>query len=613
MPNAAPCSYLESWAVLRLTDWRAGIVTLVAAVLFLTNLGASQLWDDDEPKNATCGREMLEQGNWIVPTFNAQLRDHKPVLSYWAMMVSYGLVGFTEFGARLASAMAGIATCLMCFHLGRLLFDRTVGLLAGVLLASSLMYCVLARAATPDAVLILCLTSSFLAFVWAVAQARGGHFSATDDSGRVLSIAELKLSRLALATMYATMGLAVLAKGPIGLLLPLLVFAIYVVVLDGEVLGVPAGWRAKLVTILKWRLSPQRIWRIMCAVHLLPGLAIAVGVALPWYAAVTYATDGAWLSGFLGTHNVNRFLNPMEGHRGPVIYYVVAVLAGFFPASCFLPIGLVGSVNEQRRHDRFAASQAFVCSWIVGFIGFFSLAATKLPNYVAPCYPALALLAAVWLVAAARQRFPSVGWLKFGCGALACLGIGLTIGLGVASELYFERDRLILLAGVVPLVGGCIAFALLIKQATKPAVSCFAVTCVLFTLATMNIVVPRASRYQDSPAIARALASITNSQADGELRVATFRYTKPNVVFYYGQPVPALTSESEVVEFFEHEKPGSLVLPQAAFVELQRRLPTDIVTFTSLDRLFKADERVVIVGRESRVARQPPKTKSFSR
>src|SRR6185369_15740923 len=84
---------------------QAGLVVAIAAVVMLTNLGGPRLWDRDEPRNAGCALEILRRGDWVVPTFNAELRTHKPVLLYWCIMSSYLALGVNEFAARLPSAL----------------------------------------------------------------------------------------------------------------------------------------------------------------------------------------------------------------------------------------------------------------------------------------------------------------------------------------------------------------------------------------------------------------------------------------------------------------------------------------------------------------------------
>ena len=143
------------------------LLGLIAAFVFFTNLGGYALFDEDEPKNAVCGREMFERGDLIVPTFNGQLRTDKPILIYWLMQVSFRLFGVSEFGARFGSALLAVGTTLLTYHLGRKLFSPDVGLLAGVIVCTSLMFSAIGRSVTPDSVLIFCLTLAFTSYVWA--------------------------------------------------------------------------------------------------------------------------------------------------------------------------------------------------------------------------------------------------------------------------------------------------------------------------------------------------------------------------------------------------------------------------------------------------------------
>src|SRR3954465_11360591 len=124
--------------------WKSSLaVGALAAVVFVSGLGLTHLWDEDEPKNAVWGQEMLQRGDWIVPTLNGALRTDKPILLYWCMLAVYNLLGVSEFAARLPSALAGMGTVILTFHLGRLMFDRRTGLLAGCLACSALYLCLL--------------------------------------------------------------------------------------------------------------------------------------------------------------------------------------------------------------------------------------------------------------------------------------------------------------------------------------------------------------------------------------------------------------------------------------------------------------------------------------
>jgi len=144
------------------------ILLAVGALILFTNLGVPRLWDRDEPRNAGCAAEMIARGDWVVPWFNDELRTHKPVLLYWLMMAAYSLFGVNEFSARFGSAMLGLGTIVWTYAIGSRLFHARIGLLAGIVLASTLMFDVAARAATPDSSLIFFVTASVGAFVLGV-------------------------------------------------------------------------------------------------------------------------------------------------------------------------------------------------------------------------------------------------------------------------------------------------------------------------------------------------------------------------------------------------------------------------------------------------------------
>src|SRR5262245_44591561 len=133
-------------------------ILLVSGAVMLTGLGAPRLWDRDEPRNAGCAREMLERNDWVVPTFNGELRAHKPVLLYWCIMPSYLALGVNEFAARLPSALCAIGSVICAYIMSRRLFGPRAGVWSAIALATSLMFVVAGRAATPDSLLIFCTT-----------------------------------------------------------------------------------------------------------------------------------------------------------------------------------------------------------------------------------------------------------------------------------------------------------------------------------------------------------------------------------------------------------------------------------------------------------------------
>lgn len=331
----------------------AWLLAAAGLVIFL-QLGQVRLWDEDEPKNAVCGREMLERGDWIVPTFNGQLRTDKPILLYWLMLSAYSLFGVCEFAARLPSAVLSLGTVVLTYDIGRRLAGERAGFWSGLVLIGSLLFGVAARAATPDGTLLFCTTLAFWAFVYG-----GGVASASEP-------APLAITRPAHRGLYIALGLAILAKGPAGLILPLGVLVTFVLWSNTRVTAWREfrPWLASMVEATLKTLKPLR------------GLAWTFFIAAPWYAAVAWQTDGAWIAGFLGRHNIDRFLQPLEGHRGPFFYYVPAILAGMLPWSVCLP-GAALALWQRFRSRTVTPADRFLLAWIGVYVVFFSMARTK--------------------------------------------------------------------------------------------------------------------------------------------------------------------------------------------------------------------------------------------
>ena len=115
-------------------------IVAAAGVIFFTNLGGPALFDMDEAPYTTCAREMHDRGNWVVPWFNGQMFPEKPPLMFWTMMGGFEVFGVNEWVARFFSAVMGVGTALAAFHLGRILFSARVGLWAGLITASTIIF-----------------------------------------------------------------------------------------------------------------------------------------------------------------------------------------------------------------------------------------------------------------------------------------------------------------------------------------------------------------------------------------------------------------------------------------------------------------------------------------
>jgi len=225
-----------------------------------------------------------------------------------------------------------------------------------------------------------------------------------------------------LMAAYIAIGFGVLAKGPIAGLMPLLIIVTFLLLM--------------------------RDWKSWSLFRPFKGAAIALLVAAPWYIAVGVLTQGEWLEGFIFRHNIERFTDPLQGHKGFPGLYILSVLVGWFPWSGLLA-AMVAFGAWRLKVLREEPVRLFMLCWIGVYILFFSIARTQLPNYVLPLFPAAALLMAFgWAAASDELRQRSRLWL--GWGALV-LSLGLVIGGGIALDKMWSGEGYYTLA-MLPVV-----------------------------------------------------------------------------------------------------------------------------------------------------------------
>ncbi len=519
-------------------------ILIVGGLVLFANLGGPRLWDRDEPRNAGCAVEMLQRGDWITPVFNGELRTHKPILLYWFMMVAYAAFGVSEFAARFWSAALGLGTALLTYGIGRRMFSSATGLWAAVILLTTLMFDVASRAATPDAFLIFWSTAALYVYVW-------GTFSGNSSDGRELPVdgklAGHKPVRLfptwpVAVLMYACMGMATLAKGPVGFVLPTAVIGMYLLVVR-EARRAPTrvktGWGH---AIGHWFLgvlrpfSPRHFLATCWMMRPLTAMFVILVVALPWYAAVGFRTDGAWLRGFFLEHNLGRAVHSLEGHRGPLVYYPMALLVGFFPWSVFAVPAALDTVRGLRHRGPDHAGRLLALSWVGVYLILFSIASTKLPSYITPCYPAVALLVGCfvqrWIM---KQSAVASWWNRWAFATLALIGGIALIGIPVVTTSLMPGDQWLAVLGLIPIGTALGAWLLLRKQHRREAAVTFAVGAVLLMATVFGVAAPQVDRHRTFD---RLLTRI--DQLSARPCIGTLGTLEPSWVFYAGRPLDLL-------------------------------------------------------------------------
>jgi 4-amino-4-deoxy-L-arabinose transferase-like glycosyltransferase len=351
------------------------LLLFFAGAVFLYGSGNSTLplIDRDEPRFAEASREMRQSGDYLMPRLNGEYRFDKPPLAYWGQVLAYDLLGDNDFAARLPSVLYAALTALATVLFASRVFGQSVGIWAGLIFATSLQLFIHARAAVADMPMLF----FFLVATWC------GWERLRNPS-----------SKLLWWIYYLSMGLGFLAKGPVALL-PILFAPVHALFCGSR---------------YHFRAFSALLGSIV--------VFIVVGV---WGIPAVLATHGEYLQVGLGKHVLQRSLQPMESHGGPGFlgylyffpFYPLASFFSFFPWCIFLPL----CVTRLRRRRDFEDHYLLGVVAVVFLV--FTLIQTKLPHYVLPAYPALAILVA--------RQIADIRWKPI------VLGLTLLIYLTIAT------------------------------------------------------------------------------------------------------------------------------------------------------------------------------------
>ncbi|MBW4652740.1 MAG: glycosyltransferase family 39 protein [Kaiparowitsia implicata GSE-PSE-MK54-09C] len=522
--------------------WLAGICWLA----FVWNVGSVGLVDETEPLFAEAARQMTVTGDWVTPYFNEETRFDKPPLVYWLMAIAYQTIGVNELAVRLPSVVSAIAlTVFGFFTLWRFGFPTPAAAeaessipgsrWASALIGSGMMALhpqtmVWARTGVSDMLLSGCMGCALLAFFWGYAQP-----------------ARARAKSLWYLAFWVLLALAVLAKGPVGIVLPGLI-------------------------VMAFALLVGKFWTLFWEVMPLRGALLFVAIALPWYILVYQANGQTYIDSFFGYHNIERFTSVVNRHAGPWYFYVLIVLGGFIPHSIHLPLAIARlrwwRWREWQQQPRQAHLGLFALVWFTVIFGFFTVAVTKLPSYVLPLLPAAAILVALlWSdrltrpapVSAASAAPPHRQWgwhlsNWLNVVVLAALAAGLwflpvILGNDVAMPNFPEalRQSGAPLQGAIAWGTGAIAATVLLLRrqgrwlwvVNLLAYSGFVIASLMPTLLVVDV---------ERQLPLRQLSEVVVQQQQPNEVLMMAGFTKPSVVFYTQRPFEFRQSARGVVE-----------------------------------------------------------------
>ena len=377
------------------------LLLVLFAASWFAGLDYRKLAKTDEGRYAEISREMAVSGDWVTPRLNGLKYFEKPPLQYWAGAAAISAFGAGNWQPRLWTAFTGLVAILMLGYTLARVGGTALGWAGAGVLASSLLWVYLGHINALDMSLAATMCLCFCGVVLAehARQFRGGR--APEDAARS--------ARRWMVFAWAAMALAVLSKGLVGILLP---------------------GSALVVTVLLWR-----DWRLLTRLAWLPGLAVFFAIAAPWFFIVSARNPGFAQFFFIHEH-FERFLTPGHRREGAAWYFVPVLVAGLLPWTGMLADASAAAIARRWRGVKADPLVAFIeaplrfptrfaAVWAVLIFLFFSVSSSKLPSYILPIFPALALL-----TARAALALPARRWV-WHCVGIAALAVAAILALEV--------------------------------------------------------------------------------------------------------------------------------------------------------------------------------------
>lgn len=339
-PGQASCQldFAETEPVPRYMGWL--LCFLCVAVLFV-NLGRANFFEPDEGRNAEKAREILLLNDWVTPHENFLPVLDKPMFFYWLVAFSYKIFGIAEWSARLPSTMFAFGCLILVYRFSRRWWGPWAAMWSVLILLTNVEFFLLARIVIFDTTLTFCVTLALCSF-----------YSALHTENE-------KTRKIYCLLLYGALATGTLVKGLIGLVIPGMVGFVYLLI--------------------------KNRWSSLRRLYIIPGTLLSVVIIGAWYLWADARNPG-YLRYYLWDEHLTRYLTDDFNRENPWFYFFVVMAAGYLPWTLFLP--LVGRYLWQERDDK----NIFLALWVALPFLFFSFSNSKLPQYLLPVYPPLALL-----------------------------------------------------------------------------------------------------------------------------------------------------------------------------------------------------------------------------
>lgn len=471
--------------------WFATLV-VVLLLAWLPALVALPPLDRDESRFAEASRQMVETGNFVDIRFASGPRYNKPIGIYWLQSLSAAVVGPRLQSSiqvyRLPSVIGGLLSAIFLCCCARALATRAAAFFSALFLGTTFLLSAESVIATTDACLLAAVTAAQCVLLEVYLAARRN--LPPPRAGLVMA-------------GWAAVGIGVLLKGPIIL----------------GVLGVT------IVVLSLW----DRDFRWLRKTRPLRGTALVLAIVLPWAVAIGFASHGAFYEQSLGRDFAAKLMAGQESHGAPPGYYLIETIVAFWPATLVLVPALASAIVRRRE-----PLVRFLLVWGLGAWILFELTPTKLPHYILPAYPALALLCGLWVVReSARNRDASAKALRIASAVLFIIGAAAAAAACLYAPMRLGGAlRLPVLAGAG--VAGALALAAtlaLLRNRIVPAAGLAIASAVVFDLLLGFGVIPELRDLWLSP---RAAALVAANRQPGDAPPVITGYVEPSLLFLLG-------------------------------------------------------------------------------
>lgn len=497
-------------------------LALFVFMLFLPGRASLPPLDRDEARYMQATSQMLESNNYIDVRFQDKPRYLQPAGIYWLEAAAVKATGTLKDRAvwayRIPSLLAAVGSVLLTVWIGSLLFDSYIGLLAGLFLAVSVLLTAEGRMATIDTTLLffIMLAQSSIARSW------------------VARLDQVRLPIIVALIYWTAIGCGLMLKGPV-ILIPTLMTPIALALVQRD----KSWW---------WHLRPAWGW------------LIALTIVIPWCIAIAIVSHGQFFTNAVGTNFLGKVASGQQAHGLPPGYYVLVFLISFWPVSLFTAWSLPFIWKERKTE-----SVQFLLCWIVPYWLVFEAIATKLPHYVLPTYPAIAILtsAALWKISK-TWRGPVSIWGKglFYIYTALWVVVGFLLAIGSVIWAHYMMGEwfwaaIVCAVGVLLLIGYAVV-CIINHNMQKASLVAIVAALVVYT-ELFVILIPGLRADWLSEKIAQTV-ELVKPCANSILASAS--YSEPSLVFLVGKDTQLINPQRTVQFLKENQACGMALVDQ---------------------------------------------------